>query len=45
MKMSRLQGGRWLEMGIHGNRNTVHAPPFDAVEIDGAEWWSETVPE
>jgi hypothetical protein len=41
LTVSRLQGGQWLEVGVHGEGDTVHAPPFDAVAIDLAEWWGD----
>ena len=39
--VSRLERGRWLEEGIWSGANTVKAPPFEAVEIDLAEWWGD----
>jgi Uma2 family endonuclease len=41
LTVSRLQSGRWLEIGVHGDRDKVRAAPFDAVELDLAEWWGE----
>jgi Uma2 family endonuclease len=41
LTVSRLQAGHWLEVGVHGGRDKVRAPPFDAVEIDLAEWWGD----
>jgi Uma2 family endonuclease len=38
---TRGQSGRWLEIGVHGDRDRVRAAPFDAVEIDLAEWWGD----
>ncbi len=40
--VSHLQGGHWLEVGVFGDRDKVRAPPFDAVELELAEWWGET---
>jgi Uma2 family endonuclease len=42
LTVSRLQGGRWLEVGVYGDRDRVRCAPFDEVEIDLAEWWGET---
>jgi Uma2 family endonuclease len=39
LTVSRLQQGRWLEIAVHGGDDKVRIPPFDAVEIDLAEWW------
>jgi Uma2 family endonuclease len=39
---SRLQGGRWLEMGVYGDQDKVRAAPFDGVEMDLAEWWGDS---
>jgi hypothetical protein len=39
--LSRLHEGHWLEVGVYGDREKVRAAPFDAVEIDLAEWWGE----
>ncbi len=39
LTVSRLEGGRWSELGVYGNDDKVRAAPFEAVEIDLAEWW------
>jgi Uma2 family endonuclease len=44
LTVSRLQGGRWLEVGVPGDQDKVRAAPFDAVEIDLAEWWGDAPP-
>ncbi len=41
LSVSRLHEGHWLEVGVYGDREKVRAAPFDAVEIDLAEWWGE----
>jgi hypothetical protein len=37
--VSKLEGGRWLELGVHGEDDTVRAEPFPETEIELAEWW------
>jgi len=37
--VSRLQGGTWVEVAIHGEDEKVRLEPFSAVEIDLASWW------
>jgi Uma2 family endonuclease len=37
--ISRLEQGRWLELGIHGPDETLQAEPFDAIAIDLARWF------
>jgi Uma2 family endonuclease len=37
--VSRLEGGTWLEVAVHGEDEKVRLEPFTAVEIDLAEWW------
>ena len=39
LRVSRLEGGKWVELGVHGADEKVRAEPFDAVEIDLAAWW------
>jgi Uma2 family endonuclease len=41
LSVHRLERGRWVEMGIWSGADKVKAPPFDAVEIDLAEWWGD----
>jgi Uma2 family endonuclease len=39
LTVSRLVDGRWLEIGLFGENDTVHAEPFEAVAVNMAEWW------
>jgi Uma2 family endonuclease len=39
LTVSRLVDGRWLEIGVFGENDTVHAEPFEAVALNMAEWW------
>lgn len=39
LTVSRLEGGRWLELGVHGGDQVVRAEPFDAIEIPLEPWW------
>ena len=38
-KVSRLEQGRWLELGIYGANEIIQAEPFDALAFDVAAWW------
>jgi len=44
LSVSRLEGGKWLELSVHGESDKVRAEPFPAVELDLAEWWHSTSP-
>jgi Uma2 family endonuclease len=37
---SRNLQGAWVEVGVFGDERAAHIPPFDAIEIDVASWWS-----
>ena len=39
LTVSKLVDGRWLEMGVFGENDTVHAEPFEAVALNVTEWW------
>ncbi|MGD0950194.1 MAG: Uma2 family endonuclease [Candidatus Binatia bacterium] len=39
LTVSRLVDGRWLEIGLFGENDTVHAEPFEAVAVNMTEWW------
>jgi Uma2 family endonuclease len=39
LTVSRLEGGRWLEIGTYGEHEKVRAEPFEAVEIDIDAWF------
>jgi Uma2 family endonuclease len=45
LTVSRLEGGRWLELGVFGGEQVVRAEPFDAVEIALEPWWEAVAPE
>lgn len=45
LTVSRLHEGHWLELGIYSDSDRVRAEPFEAVEIDLAEWWPAPEPE
>jgi Uma2 family endonuclease len=40
LTVSRLDDGRWVELGVWGDDDLVRAEPFEAIEIDLADWWS-----
>jgi Uma2 family endonuclease len=44
LTVSRLEEGRWVELGIHPAEAKVRAEPFNAIEIDLAEWWAGIEP-
>ncbi|HEY4117366.1 MAG TPA: Uma2 family endonuclease [Byssovorax sp.] len=35
----RLEGGRWLEIGVHGDETEARIEPFEAVPLDVKSWW------
>ncbi len=41
LTVSELSGGRWLELGVHGEQDVVRAAPFLEVELALGEWWGE----
>jgi Uma2 family endonuclease len=36
---SKLVDGRWLEIGIFGEKDVIRAEPFEAVALSMSEWW------
>lgn len=43
LEVLRLHGGDWLVVGVHTGENPVRAEPFEAIEIDLATLWGETL--
>jgi Uma2 family endonuclease len=41
LTVSKLQDGRWLELGTYGGNEKVRAEPFEAIEIDLSAWWED----
>jgi Uma2 family endonuclease len=39
LTVSRLEDGRWSELGVWGEDDRVRAEPFDAIEIALEDWW------
>lgn len=39
LEVLRLEGGGWAIASQHAEADRVRAEPFDAVEIDLAQWW------
>ncbi|MFS8068822.1 MAG: Uma2 family endonuclease [Byssovorax sp.] len=39
LEVSRLIDGKWLQLGLYGADEKVRAEPFEAIEINLAEWW------
>ena len=42
LTVSRLEQGRWVELGTHGPGATVRAEPFEEVELDFDGWFEGT---
>jgi Uma2 family endonuclease len=45
LTVSRLEAGRWLELGVFGSEQVVRAAPFEAIEIPLEPWWESLAPE
>jgi len=41
LTVSKLQDGRWVELGVHGPDEKIRAEPFDAIELDLSDWWTD----
>lgn len=39
LEVCRLVEGKWRKLGVFGGDERVRPEPFEAVEIDLAEWW------
>jgi Uma2 family endonuclease len=39
LTVSKLEGGRWVELGVYGEDDRMRAEPFDAVELALGDWW------
>jgi Uma2 family endonuclease len=39
LTVSRLVEGHWMDVGVYGTDEKVRAEPFEAVELDMAEWF------
>jgi Uma2 family endonuclease len=37
--ISRLEGGRWVELGVFGDEDRMRAEPFAEVELALGDWW------
>lgn len=42
---SKLQGGRWLELGAWRDDETARVEPFEAIELRLSAWWEGVAPE
>lgn len=36
----RLEGGRWVELGVFGDERDARVEPFEAIALDVAGFWS-----
>ncbi len=41
LEIFRLEKGRWVLLGVHGDDAPVRAEPFDAIELDLASLWPD----
>ncbi len=41
LEILRLEGGRWVVVGVFGDEAPVRAEPFDAIELSLGELWPE----
>lgn len=41
LEVLRLERGRWVILGVHGDEAPVRAEPFDAIELDLKALWPE----
>ena len=44
LEVYRLEGTRWLRLGVHGGDDVVRAEPFDAVPLELANLWADLAP-
>jgi len=44
LTVSRLEGGKWLELGTYGVDEKIRAEPFEAIELSLAEWFEGIEP-
>lgn len=45
LAVSRLEAGRWLELGVFGGEQVVRAEPFEAIELALDPWWEGMAPD
>jgi Uma2 family endonuclease len=41
LEVLRLEAGRWMLLGAHGENEVVRAEPFEAIELDLATLWAD----
>jgi Uma2 family endonuclease len=39
LEIYRLEGGRWVVVGIHAGDDVIRAEPFAAIDLRLARWW------
>lgn len=39
LEVSRLEGGKWLQLGVFGADERVRVEPFEDVELELRAWW------
>jgi Uma2 family endonuclease len=43
LEVYRLEGQQWVVASSHVGAESVHAEPFEAIELDMSRWWLEEV--
>lgn len=40
LEVFRRHGSQWVLLAVHRDQQVVHAPPFEAIELELAGWWA-----
>lgn len=44
LSVCQLREGHWVEIGVYGQNEVVRAEPFEAAELNMADWWLPDTP-
>lgn len=44
LSVCALRDAHWVELGVYGELDRIRAEPFDAVELNMADWWLPDAP-
>ena len=44
LSVCKLVEGHWFELGVYGYDERIRAEPFDAIELNMADWWLPSAP-